>query len=98
MDWDERAIRLFLDDSLMNVQDLSRTINVPRTGRPRRRRRRIRSTSPAYMLINLAMGGQHGGDPAKSELPLRYEVDWVRVWQTRSQQAASERARESRLP
>ena len=82
MDWDERAIKLYLDDSLMNVQDLSRTINVPRTG----------STTaspapenpfhePAYLLINLAMGGQHGGDPAKSELPLRYEVDWVRVWQ-----------------
>jgi beta-glucanase (GH16 family) len=82
MDWDERAIKLYLDDSLMNVQDLSRTINVPRTG----------ATSatpppenpfhePAYLLINLAMGGQHGGDPAKTELPLRYEVDWVRVWQ-----------------
>jgi beta-glucanase (GH16 family) len=82
MDWDERAIKLYLDDSLMNVQDLSRTINAPRAGS---------STAtpqpenpfhePAYLLINLAMGGQHGGDPAKSELPLRYEVDWVRVWQ-----------------
>jgi beta-glucanase (GH16 family) len=45
--------------------------------------------NPVYILINLAMGGQHGGDPAKSELPLRYEVDWVRVWQTPSQRAAS---------
>jgi beta-glucanase (GH16 family) len=82
MDWDDRAIRLYLDDSLMNVQDLSKTINAPRVGSS--------STppppenpfhEPAYLLINLAMGGQHGGDPAKSELPLRYEVDWVRVWQ-----------------
>jgi beta-glucanase (GH16 family) len=82
MDWDERAIRLYLDDSLMNVQDLSRTINAPRDGlagatpSPQNP-----FHEPAYLLINLAMGGQHGGDPAKSELPLRYEVDWVRVWQ-----------------
>src|SRR6476661_887836 len=59
-----------------------RTINAPRAG--------ASNATPqpenpfheaAYLLINLAMGGQHGGDPAKSELLLRYEVDWVRVWQ-----------------
>ena len=82
MDWDERAIKLYLDDSLMNVQDLSRTINVPRagaSGTPASPENPFHE--PAYLLINLAMGGQHGGDPAKSALPLRYEVDWVRVWQ-----------------
>lgn len=79
MDWDERAIRLYLDDSLMNVQDLSRTINAPRNGVAPSPENPFHE--PAYLLINLAMGGQHGGDPAKSELPLRYEVDWVRVWQ-----------------
>ena len=93
MDWDERAIRLFLDDSLMNEQDLSATINAPRSGfggaapamdNP--------FHGPAYILINQAMGGQHGGDPAKSALPLRYEVDWVRVWQTPGQIDATRRA------
>jgi beta-glucanase (GH16 family) len=82
MDWDEHAIRLYLDDSLMSVQDLSRTINVPRSGAsgtPASPENPFHQ--PAYLLINLAMGGQHGGDPAKSALPLRYEVDWVRVWQ-----------------
>jgi beta-glucanase (GH16 family) len=93
MDWDERAIRLFLDDSLMNEQDLSATINAPRSGfggatpamdNP--------FHGPAYILINQAMGGQHGGDPAKTALPLRYEVDWVRVWQTPGQIDATRRA------
>jgi beta-glucanase (GH16 family) len=82
MDWDERAIKLYLDDSLMNVQDLSRTINAPSTGSSNAASPPENPFhEPAYLLINLAMGGQHGGDPAKSALPLRYEVDWVRVWQ-----------------
>jgi len=81
MDWDERAIRLFLDDSLMNEQDLTQTVNAPRSGfggaapvmeNP--------FHGPAYILINQAIGGQHGGDPANTQLPLRYEVDWVRVF------------------
>jgi beta-glucanase (GH16 family) len=93
MDWDERAIRLFLDDSLLNEQDLSKTINAPRSGfggavpameNP--------FHGPAYILINQAMGGQHGGDPAKTPLPLRYEVDWVRVWQTPEQVEATREA------
>ena len=81
MDWDERAIRLYLDDVLMNTQDLTATINVSRPGAPPNP-----FHEPAYILVNQAMGGQHGGDPAKSELPLRYEVDWVRVYQTESQE------------
>ncbi|HEX7979056.1 MAG TPA: glycoside hydrolase family 16 protein [Gemmatimonadaceae bacterium] len=80
MDWDERAIKLYLDDSLMNVQDLSRTINASHPGGATPSPENP-FHEPAYLLLNLAMGGQHGGDPAKSELPLRYEVDWVRVWQ-----------------
>jgi len=90
MDWDERAIRLFLDDSLMNEQSLATTINAPRSG--------FGGTAPAmenpfhgpaYILINQAIGGQHGGDPATTRMPIRYEVDWVRVWQTPSQAALS---------
>jgi beta-glucanase (GH16 family) len=84
MDWDEQSIKLYLDDSLMNTQDLSATVNVPRPGAPSNP-----FHEPAYILVNQAMGGQHGGDPAKSELPLRYEVDWVRVYQTESQTSRS---------
>jgi beta-glucanase (GH16 family) len=87
MDWDERAIRLFLDDSLMNEQDLSTTINVPRAGASANP-----FHSPMYLLLNQAIGGQHGGDPSSTRLPLRYEIDYVRVYQTPAQIAATRRA------
>jgi hypothetical protein len=48
---------------------------------------------PAYLLINQAIGGQHGGDPSDTRMPLKYEVDWVRVYQTPSQVAATRAAR-----
>ena len=35
---------------------------------------------PHYILLNLAIGG-HGGDPEKTKFPMRYEVDYVRVYQ-----------------
>ena len=94
MDWDDRAIRLFLDDSLINEQDVSQTINAPRSGfggaAPAMENP---FHGPAYILINQAIGGQHGGDPARTQLPLRYEVDWVRVYQTPSQVEATRAAR-----
>jgi hypothetical protein len=33
------------------------------------------------MLLNLAIGGQAGGDPSAVPFPVRYEVDYVRVFQ-----------------
>jgi beta-glucanase (GH16 family) len=88
MDWDERSLKLYLDDTLMNSQDLTATTNVPRPGAPPNP-----FHEPAYILVNQAMGGQHGGDPAKSALPLRYEVDYVRVYQTAAQVEATASSR-----
>jgi hypothetical protein len=34
-----------------------------------------------YLLLNQAIGGMHGGDPSATELPIRYLIDYVRVWQ-----------------
>ena len=34
-----------------------------------------------YMLVNLAIGGINGGDPAGTTFPVKYEVDWIRVFQ-----------------
>jgi beta-glucanase (GH16 family) len=36
---------------------------------------------PHYMLLNLAIGGANGGDPATTEFPRRFEIDYVRVYQ-----------------
>jgi beta-glucanase (GH16 family) len=93
MEWNEQTIKLFVDDRLMTEQDLTRTLNdsmrvaVSSSPAPRNP-----FHSPMYLLVNLAMGGQHGGDPARSELPLRYEVDYVRVYQTASQMDATRAA------
>jgi hypothetical protein len=35
---------------------------------------------PHYLLLNLAIGA-NGGDPSKSHSPIKYEIDWVRVYQ-----------------
>ena len=86
MDWDEQAIRLFLDDSLVNTQDLTQTINAPRIGAAGANPAMDNPFhGPAYLLVNQAIGGQHGGDPATTRMPIRYEVDYVRVYQTPKQ-------------
>jgi beta-glucanase (GH16 family) len=74
MDWDEHFIRLYVDDLLLNTVDLSKTINQDAAGKNPFRQ-------PHYMLLNLAIGGTNGGDPAETEFPARFEVDYVRVYQ-----------------
>ncbi|QNF33291.1 glycoside hydrolase family 16 protein [Adhaeribacter swui] len=74
MDWDEKYIRLYVDGLLLNQVDLSKTINQDGTNiNP--------FHQPHYMLLNLAIGGENGGDPAKTTFPTRFEVDYVRVYQ-----------------
>jgi len=71
MEWDTEAIRLFLDDELFNETALDITINADGSNP---------FHHPAYLLLNLAIGG-NGGDPARSNFPIVYEVDYIRVYQ-----------------
>jgi beta-glucanase (GH16 family) len=71
MDWDERDLRLYVDDVLLKHTELKNTEN--RDGRSAFRQ-------PHYVLLNLAIGG-HGGDPSATTFPARFEVDYVRVYQ-----------------
>jgi beta-glucanase (GH16 family) len=73
MDWDEAAIRLYVDGELLNEVDLNHTINGDREGQNPFRQ-------PHYILLSLAIGGTNGGDPSTSEPPLLFEVDYVRVY------------------
>ena len=75
MDWDEEAIRLYLDDELLNETLLSETIN----GSLGNHKNPFRQ--PHYILLNLAIGGRHGGTLDVDVFPLNYEVDYVRVYQ-----------------
>lgn len=74
MDWDENAIRLYVDDVLLNATDLKDTVNPGPDGKNP-------FHQPHYLLLNLAIGGQNGGDPSDTAFPARYEVDYVRVYQ-----------------
>ena len=73
MDWDERSIKLYCDDRLLNAQDLSVTLNERGGINP--------FHQPAYLLLDQAIGGTRGGDPAGTAFPVRFEVDYVRVYQ-----------------
>lgn len=74
MDWDENAIALYVDDQLMNKVELSKLFNKDGSNiNPFKQ--------PHYMLLNLAIGGQNGGDPSHTKFPNRFEVDYVRVYQ-----------------
>jgi beta-glucanase (GH16 family) len=74
MDWDESAIRLSVDGLLLNTVDLKQTYNRNKEGKNPFRQ-------PHYLILNLAIGGTNGGDPAKTEFPARFEVDYVRIYQ-----------------
>lgn len=71
MDWTPESIKLYLDDELLNTTLLSETLN-PDGFNP--------FQQPHYLLLNLAIGG-NGGNPDKSKFPVRYEVDYVRIYQ-----------------
>ena len=75
MDWDEQYIRLYLDDELLNEVALETTVNgrIGHSANPFHR--------PQYLLLNLALGGDCGGDIDDSCFPLRYEIDYVRIYQ-----------------
>jgi beta-glucanase (GH16 family) len=72
MDWTPESIELYLDDELLNRTDLSETVNFDG---------RNPFHAPHYLIVNLALGGTNGGDPSGTELPGRYEIDYVRVYQ-----------------
>lgn len=71
MEWNENAISIYLDGRLINDVNLREIIN-PDGFNPFRQ--------PHYLLLNLAIGA-NGGDPSVSDFPIKYEVDYVRVYQ-----------------
>jgi beta-glucanase (GH16 family) len=71
MDWTKDSINLYLDDELLNTQLISKTVN-PDGSNP--------FLKPQYLLLNLAIGA-NGGNPSKTTFPIRFEVDYVRVYE-----------------
>ena len=88
MDWDAKAIKLFLDDKQVNEQDLSQTTN---TSRGRGVPENPFVEGGAYLILNQAIGAQAGGDPGHTEFPVRFLIDYVRVWQKPEAAGSSQR-------
>ena len=72
MDWDDQNIALSVDGQQLNSASLSSMLNSDGKSPFKQK---------AYMLVNLAIGGQNGGDPAQTTFPKRFEVDYLRVFQ-----------------
>lgn len=71
MDWNTDSIDIYLDDVLLNHTTLSETQN-PDGSNPFRQ--------PHYLLLNLTIG-ENGGDPTSTRFPVKYEIDYMRVYQ-----------------
>jgi beta-glucanase (GH16 family) len=72
MEWDTNKIDLSLDGELVNHYPLSKADGTGRNGANPFR-------APQNMRVNLAIG-QQGGNPSGTEFPMKFEVDYIRVW------------------
>ncbi len=74
MDWTPEAISIYLDGELINSIPLSQTVNgkLGNHANP--------FTKPQYLLLNLALGGDHGDKIDDAAMPMEYLVDYVRVY------------------
>ncbi len=80
MDWDEEYIRIYLDGELLNEIDLSQTQNKGGKHQGFNPFCNDAEGFGDYLLLNLAMGSS-GGEVDESQLPFRYYIDFVRVYQ-----------------
>jgi beta-glucanase (GH16 family) len=85
MDWEADSIKLYVDDLLLNQIDLKETINKNGDGKNP-------FHQPHYIILNLAIGGTSGGDPSDTKFPAKFEVDYVRIYQRTSQEAAYDKS------
>lgn len=70
MDWEPEFIKVYIDDVLYYEKDLNETYYPDGVNA---------FHYDHELILNLAVG-QKGGDPSKTEFPLLYEVDYVRVY------------------
>ena len=79
MDWTSERIGLFLDGELINDIAVKDSINEGGWGDHWKGHSPF--TQPHYVLVNLALGGDNGGPVDDRALPMRYEIDYVRIYQ-----------------
>ena len=74
-DLDEESIKIYLDDELLNEIKQSEAVNgkLGNGEQPFKK--------PQYLLLNLALGGDNGGIIDDKAFPMKYYIDYVRVYQ-----------------
>lgn len=72
MDWDEKEIKLYVDDDLRNSMKIEDFKNADGS---------IAFHNPQYMWLNLALKNRGGGISANDEKNIIFEVDYFRVYQ-----------------
>jgi beta-glucanase (GH16 family) len=73
LDWDENSMKIYVDDLLLNSINLVDVFNTGSDFNPFRQKH--------YLLLNLALGGDKGGDLSNTDFPSQYLIDYVRVYQ-----------------
>ncbi len=73
MDWSRDEIQLSVDDTVLNSTNLK---SIARHDK----KLAYAFHQPHYIIVNLAIGGDSGGDPSLTEFPAYLEVDYVRVY------------------
>ncbi len=73
LDWDKKEMKIYVDDLLLNSIKLSETFNADSDFNPFRQKH--------FILLNLALGGDNGGDLTQTNFPSQYLIDYVRVYQ-----------------
>ncbi len=81
MIWTPDAIKMYLDNELTAAVNSERLINDETPWAKVRRPFQY----PLYLLINLALGGDNGGAIDDTALPIRYLIDYIRVYQQTEQ-------------
>lgn len=72
MDWDEKEIKLYVDDDLRNSLKIEEFKNADGS---------IAFHNPQYMWLNLALKNRGNGISANDEKNIKFEVDYFRVYQ-----------------
>lgn len=72
MKWEEGYINVFIDGNLVHSTSLDTTINADGLNP-------FRENNTFYLLLNLAIGS-NGGKPSDAKMPIKFEVDYVRVY------------------
>lgn len=81
-EWDHNSLRIYLDDRLLNETNLDMTVNSDGYNP-------YRDPNNGFQVwLNLALGGNNGGNPAAPTYPAEYLVDYTRVYIPESADAA----------